>query len=1490
MLLSVIIGLYLGVIILLNIPYIQQKLANIVTIELEQKLHTKLSISKIDIGLMNRIIVDDILVKDKSGKEMLKVARLSAKFEILPLFKKKITIRSIQLFGFDIHLNKKTPKDPLNCKFVIDAFASKDTVKKKTNLDLRINSILMRRGNFQYDILSEPESPSKFNAKHIKCANIFANISLKALQKDSLNASIKRLSFEEKSGFELKKLALKVTGNAKGGKIENFIVGLPQTEIKLSTIFISFESLKAFQHLTDEVVFSTRILPSYITLQNISPFVPALANFRDQLNLEMRINGTINQLTASELKIHSENNIAIDGGVTFQELSNAKNTYIFGKIKSLNINRSGTDFLVRNLAKNYSGTPAILKRIGKVSFKGEISGYFNDLVTYGTFNTSLGTVKTDVKFSAIDGLYTYSGAVKTGAFNLGQLLNNDKFGNTALNVSINGSHHKGGKPNVAMKGLVSSFDYSGYNYKSITLDANYQNGGFEGQATLNDDNGNVYIGGKMNLSKNIPTFNIRAAIDKLKPHDLHLTDKYKDTDFSLSLNANFSGRSIDDMIGVINVDSFSYVSPDKNYSFNNLNITAKQSINKEKTLELNSEFIKATFSGKYSYRTIPTSILKTVERYIPSLLSINKKWAEPHNDFKFNIDIYNTDILSNVFNIPLSINKHATIKGFFNDNERKLKIEGYFPNVQYNKMQFESGLVLCESATNQFKCQVRANNKLNKGGVVSLSLEALAQNDKVHTSINWGNNALSTYSGQLSTITNFFKTAGKNPILQAKIDIEPTKVILNDSIWNIYPSKIEVDSGRVYVKNFLFKHKDQFIKINGKATKNINDTIKVDLNDINIGYVFDIVNLKSVDFTGNASGSLYVNQVMKSPIMNTRLAVTDFAFNQGKLGNMDIYGEWDKEKEGIFLNAKIKEPNISESNVTGYIYPGKKSLDLHINANNTNVSFLQTYLQSIATNIKGRASGNIRLFGEFNALNLQGSAMANASFKINILNTNFAIQDSVKFTPNEMSFKDIKVKDPEGHLGIVNGYVRHEHFKNMNYRFQMNANNMLVYNGKESADLPFYGSVYGTGNALLTGNNSGINVDVAMSTNKNSNFAYKMSSANSASNNQFVSFVDRTPKRILDSIQTNEHKISEKENESAMDVHLNMLIDATPDASMKIIVDPISNDYIIGKGTGNIRMEYYNKGDVKMFGNYTIDHGTYKFSLQEIIRKDFNIKSGSTVSFNGNPLNANLDIKATYTVNSVSLGDLGSEVPDDIKQSNVKVNCLMNISGILLHPAIKLGIELPNESEDKQRIVQNVISTDDQINMQTLYLLGIGKFYTLDYNATQNSNAVSSVLSSTLSGQLNNMLSQVLNSNNWNIGINGSTGTKGWTDMEFEGMLSGQLLNNRLLINGNFGYKKNPAINTSFVGNFDMQYLLTKEVIIKAYNQSNDKYYTRTTLNTQGLGIMYKKDFNVWKELLPWYKKKTETSLPKDSIPSSSKEIVTPIVPNNPQSKKKRER
>ena len=668
----------------------------------------------------------------------------------------------------------------------------------------------------------------------------------------------------------------------------------------------------------------------------------------------------------------------------------------------------------------------------------------------------------------------------------------------------------------------------------------------------------------------------------------------------------------------------------------------------------------------------------------------------------------------------------------------------------------------------------------------------------------------------------------------------------------------------MHINNFYFSHQERHLHIDGTLSKQPEDTIRINLQKINIGYVFDIANL-GVNFQGEATGPALASNVFDKPTMHTDLYVHNLGLNDALLGDANIHGEWHHDVKGIWLEANIQEKDTAHTYVKGYIYPIKptSALDLQIEAHNTNLKFIHYYMNSITPEFSGRATGYIHFYGKFKALSMQGRVIGNASMKVDVLNTTFSIQDSIYIEPDGLTFKNNRIYDSQGHQGTINGYLRYQHFKHLQYHFDFNVNNMLVMNTQESAEYPFYGTVYGTGNATIAGNErDGVNINVAMTTNRNTIFTYIKDNVSSAVSNQFIKFIDKTPRRLIqDTLLLSDFERARQEFEteqSDTDIKLNLIIDATPDATMKIIMDPVAGDYISGRGTGNIRTEFYNKGDVKMFGNYHISQGIYKFSLQEVIRKDFIIKEGSNISFNGSPLNAILDINASYTVNSVSLNDL---MPNSnvlgTEQTNVKVNCLMSLSGQLTSPNIKMDLEFPNERDEVQTLVRSYISTDEEMNMQILYLLGIGKFYAPEnIGGTQNSNMMSSVLSSTLSGQLSNALSNIIDNNNWNVGTNLSTGERGWTDVEFEGMLSGQLLNNRLLINGNFGYRDNPLSNTNFVGDFEAEWLVNRSgtIRLKAYNETNDRYYTRTNLTTQGIGIIFKKDFNKWNELLFWNK------------------------------------
>ena len=191
------------------------------------------------------------------------------------------------------------------------------------------------------------------------------------------------------------------------------------------------------------------------------------------------------------------------------------------------------------------------------------------------------------------------------------------------------------------------------------------------------------------------------------------------------------------------------------------------------------------------------------------------------------------------------------------------------------------------------------------------------------------------------------------------------------------------------------------------------------------------------------------------------------------------------------------------------------------------------------------------------------------------------------------------------------------------------------------------------------------------------------------------------------------------------------------------------------------------------------------------------------------------------------------------------VHALLMVKGDMRQPDIDFDLEFPTLTSDTYRKVRSIVSTDEMMNRQIIYLLALNRFYTPDYVSATRGNELVSVASSTLSSRIGNMLGQL--SDNWNIAPNLRSDRGDFSDVEFDLALSSHLLNNRLLFNGNFGYRDKSLNNNSFIGDFDIEYLINRSgsIRLKAYNRYNDQnYYVKSALTTQGVGVVFKRDFD----------------------------------------------
>ena len=1442
-----IIGLYTAIVILLHIPFIQTFVGERVADALCHKFGTKVSIGRVDLGFVNRLIIDDTEMQDQQGKQMLRVSRISVKIDLLALANGEIEITSAQFFGLQANLYKATADSKPNFQFVVDSLASKDTTKQKTPLNLQINSLIIRNGSVSWRVLSRAYNSGKFSPDNINAHNISAHIIINRITDDSLNVKVKRIALEERCGLKLKALSLHAIYGPKGASINDFNLELPSTLIQSENISASFQKKEGKIEMPS-LKFNGSINAPRISLADIAGFVPKLSATKEPISLKVNFNGSDDQIAVTRLELANEKHslqLIANGGIKnyMEKMS------WFANVSELSANHEAIAYIVATATGK--DVPAVVTRIGDISLSGHAYGDKNRLTANAKLATSLGNIKLALNKSSKN----IKADIETKGFDVGKLADNKTLGHVSANLNIHGTS----MDNLAAAGRVYDFDFNGYKYHDIQLNASYRNKVVKGKIDIDDPNADIDVNGLLNIASKTPLLKVEASVNNFAPHALGLTPKWQSTAFAANINCDIKGNNINNANGMVEVSNFKMQSPENEYALNN--VTVKTGFEGENHyLNLESDFGTVNINGQFNYNTIARSVLNMVASKLPTIPGLTRQPQKEHNDFTINASISDTQWMKNLLGIPLEIHRPLNINGELDDKREKINLWCDVPSFTYNGSRFRDAFINIESPSDTLKADIRIKKLANKGKFIALNLRAGASDNHLNTSLSFSNNDRHPLKGVINASTVFAKD--DDGVSTAYIDVLPSRATIGDTTWQVAPSAIVYSKNRLKVDGFSISHDSQMLAINGTATKSLEDSLLVTLNDIDVSYVLNLVNFHSVDFFGMASGEARVAGAFNGkPLLTADLQVKDFKFESGRMGTLYANVNYDVDEGRINIDAIAQDEDGRHTDINGYVSPKHNYIDLGIDAHRTRAEFMESFCGSFMDNVDADINGKLNVVGPLNNINLVGKAVVNGSVRMTALNTTYWMRnDSVTFVPDEIKFKGDTICDRNGNIGIMTGSVYHQHLTNLSYDLGIKAKNLLAYDTHSFGENTFYGTAYVTGDCKIKGRSGEVTIDINAVPEKNSILVYNVADQTAIGSSDFISWNNHDV--------ANNDSIDNDEDDNKVDIstniRLNFLINCNPNATLKLLMDEKTGDYITLNGDGVLRATYFNKGTFDIYGNYIVDHGVYKLTIQNIIKKDFLFQKGGTISFGGDPYNASLNLKALYILNSVSLADLN--IGHSFSNNNVRVNCLMNITGTPNAPKVDFDLDMPNMSNDVKQMVYSLLNAEEEKNQQVLYLLAVGRFMAQNSNNasqgdapqySQTSLAMQSFLSGTISQQLNSVLNNVINSNNWNFGANISTGTEGFNNAEYEGLLSGSMLNNRLLFNGQFGYRDNPNATTSFIGDFDLKYLLfpNGNLAINVYNKTNDRYFTRNSLNTQGVGVVMKKDFTKFSDLFFWRKK-----------------------------------
>ena len=1410
--------LYLLLIVLMHLPSVQTFLGKEVAEALADKFGTKVEVGKVNLGFFNRIIIDDVMMYDQQGDSLIYASRLSAKIDYMAATQGKISVSSAQIFGLRANLYRQTAKSPANFQFVLDSLASKDTTQHKP-LDLHIGSLIIRRGAIAYNQRDVAPRSGVFSPQHIRVSELSSHILLNHVTDNSIDLLLKKLSFKDESGFKLQSLHFKLQADRQKATLKEFRLLMPRSELVLDDLKATYR-FEGKRFIPESLRFKGGIQQSKITFADVASLVPALRHFDDAVFVSSRFSGTAKSISVPSLNLRTGSgsiNLQARGSYSHASSHPAWNA----DIANLNLSPASVEFLAENLGSKVK-IPKEIQRLGTIHLTGKAKGYEKVLSAKGNIETDAG----NISLQAVKNDDRIKASVDTRGVNLGRILDNRKLGTVVAKIDAHGT-----MKHIFAKGNIARFDYGNYDFHNIEIDGDYDMKTLRGTASIADPNVNLSVKGDYQLGSRL--YALDAAINHLRP-----------TVLGMKMH-------------------------DPSYSLDNISISANNK-GKEGHLDIEAPFVSLYARGQYDLTTIYGSIMRLVADKLPTIPGISKHAAKGYNDFTLQANITSAEVLQRMFGLPLSLNLPVHINGNISDAEKNVNLYINAPNFSWDGSAFHDANIELNTIGDSLRMEARISQGLPYEKTPVYRLRAAAADNNLSTLLYYANQSSKLpITGKIDARTQFFTS--DNGATGVHVTVNPSEIMLGEKKWLLNPADIIYRKNELTVDMLNFSHGDQHIIINGKATPQATDSIVADLKDVDVAYILNLVNFHSVDFAGKASGKAVVKSIFQTPEAYANLDVKDFVFENGPLGTLHAKATYDNQEGQINIDATAEDGPEHLTVINGYVSPKRNYIDLGIEAHNTSLKFMENFCGSFLNKVEAWCKGKLNVVGDLKNINLVGDVVAHGRMHMKQLGTDYtfnhlrahAIPDDIQFEGD--SIYDSHYNGKHSHFALIRGGIHHKHLTRLSYDLDIDANNFLGFDTHEFGDDTFYGTVFATGTVGIHGKSGETIIDIDATPEPHSIFVYNVASPDAISAGSFIHWNDATP-YIYRPYSPDSDKDKKKDSSSdfSSDMRINFLVNTNPNLTLKLMMDDQTGDYITLNGNGVIRANYYNKGGLDMFGNYVVDHGQYKLTIQNIIKKDFDFQPGGTIAFGGDPYNAPLNLQAKYTVNGVPLSDLN--IGRSFSSNNIRVDCLMDITGTPGAPKVDFSMDLPTVNSDAKQMIYSVINSQEEMNQQVLYLLGIGRFYTQTKNnqtsedasqQSQTSLAMQSLLSGTISQQINNVLSSFVNSSNWNFGANISTGNEGFNNAEYEGILSGRLLNNRLLFNGQFGYRDNANATQSFIGDFDLRYLIfpNGNLSIHVYNQTNDRYFTRNSLNTQGVGLIMKKDFFNLRDLLGIKKK-----------------------------------
>ena len=1396
---------------------------------------TNINIDKVKISAFGGVKIQNVLILDHhkdtliySGILKTNIFDLNGFLNSGDLLFKTIRLEDV-LFDLKTYKNEKKT----NIDVFIDAFDSgKPSTGKRTLF--KSGKAFISNGHFRLTDYNR-ENPKDVDFKKL-------NIELTdfKLYGPEVNTTINKLSFLDYRGLFVENISTVFSYSKKQIKLEKLNLKTAATTIK-ADVALNYK-IEDFAQFNDKVKFDVKIHSAAIGTNDIRYFYKELGVNQSFYINRTNVKGTLNNLYLNDLKLVDSRKSRIEGFINFKNIFGKKDQpfYMNGDFTKLT---SSYDNLVTMLP-NVLGKklPVELKTLGNFWMEGNLELTASAIDAALNMRSEIGRMQAVLSMNNIEVIdkATYNGNVVLEEFNAGTFLSRDDLGLVSMDINVDGKGFTEKYLNTQLKGIINKVDYRKYTYSNISVNGNFKLPYYKGQITVADPNLKMDFDGLVDLSatENKYDFHINvvhADLNKLK----FVKDSV--SVFKGDVVVQLTGNTVENLQGNVSFNETSYQNVKDTYSFDDFNVNSTFDKEGIRTLTIDSpDIIDGKVVGRFQFNQLG----RLTRNSLGSLYTNFKPEKVNKGQFlRFNFTIYNKIVEILYPEIELATN--TVLRGNIRSDNQEFKMNFNSPKIRYAKNSFDNIRVAIDNKNPLYNAYVELDSiKTPYYKMRDFSLINITTQDTLlfRSEFKGGEKGEDFFN------LNLYHTIDKDN--NNVVGISKSEMKFKENIWYLNQkddsdNKVTFDKS---LKNFIFNniilsHEDQSVTLNGNIEDDFNKDLELRFKDIDL-YKITPLSSKFV-FNGNVNGAVHFkqNNLMYKPTAS--LVVNNLNINKTDLGTLKFNIEGNQSLEKFTIDSYLQNDNLESFNANGSfeVVDKKTILDLKLKLDKFNLGVFSSLGGDVLSNIRGFVTGNSIVTGDVNKPKISGRLFVDkAGMTIPYLNVDYKLNDRsiVDLVDETFLFRSNTITDSKFNTkGMLNGRIEHNNFSDWRLDLAINSKRLVVLDTKDSEEAAYYGTAFIDGDATIKGPTNALFIKVAAKSEKGSEVKIPINSAESVGENSFIHFV--TPKEKYNT------KMGIVENTRRYNgLELEFDLDITPDAEVEVILDRNSGHGMKGKGYGSLLFKINTLGKFQMWGDFQAYEGTYNFKYGGLIDKKFDVKKGGSITWEGNPMRAQLNLQAVYK----TIANPAVLLANSSFNRKVPVDVIIGIQGDLASPEPDFTIEFPTVSNVLKSEIQYKLYDKDVRQTQALYLLSSGGFLSPE---GVNQSDFSGSLFETASSLLGDILKT--DNDKFKVGLNYVSPDRRIgkeTDGRVVATISSKI-NERISINGKVGVPFGGINESAVVGDLEVQYRVNQDgtMNLRLFNRENDINYIGQGIGyTQGLGLTYEVDFDTFRELV----------------------------------------